>query len=53
MPSSKVHLLICCLFVFLSVGGDGLVHEVLNGLMDRADREKAIKIPIGIIPTGW
>jgi len=35
-----------------SVGGDGLIHEVLNGLMDREDNEQAIKIPIGIIPAG-
>lgn len=32
--------------------GDGLVHEVVNGLLERADWEKAIQMPVGIIPTG-
>lgn len=34
------------------ISGDGLVHEVLNGLMDRSDWEKAIKTPIGVISGG-
>jgi len=34
------------------VSGDGLVHEVINGLMDRQDRDEAIKMPIGIVPGG-
>lgn len=34
------------------VSGDGLVHEVVNGLMSRADWTEALKIPIGVIPTG-
>uniref|UniRef100_H2ZQE6 DAGKc domain-containing protein n=1 Tax=Ciona savignyi TaxID=51511 RepID=H2ZQE6_CIOSA len=34
------------------VSGDGLVHEVINGLMERTDWEKAIKTPIGIVPGG-
>lgn len=34
------------------VGGDGTVHEVINGLMSRGDWETAIKTPIGIIPAG-
>lgn len=32
--------------------GDGLVYEVVNGLMRRPDWEVAIKIPLGVIPTG-
>ncbi|XP_032236955.1 sphingosine kinase 1 [Nematostella vectensis] len=32
--------------------GDGLVFEVLNGFMNRQDWEVAIKMPIGVIPTG-
>lgn len=34
------------------VSGDGLVYEILNGLMDRPDWEQAIKIPICQIPGG-
>lgn len=34
------------------VSGDGLVWEVLNGLMSRPDWENAIKTPLGIIPAG-
>ena len=34
------------------VSGDGLLHEVCNGLMERPDAEEAIKIPIGLIPGG-
>lgn len=34
------------------VGGDGTVHEVINGLMGRADWRSAIKMPICPIPCG-
>ena len=34
------------------VSGDGLIYEVINGLMDRTDWHQAIKIPIGQIPGG-
>lgn len=34
------------------VSGDGVLVEVLNGLMDRPDWERAIKMPIGIVPAG-
>ncbi|TKW08947.1 hypothetical protein SEVIR_6G058200v4 [Setaria viridis] len=34
------------------VGGDGIVNEVLNGLLGRDDFEVAIRLPIGIIPAG-
>lgn len=35
------------------VGGDGIYFEVINGLLERPDWEKAVKsIPIGIIPCG-
>lgn len=35
------------------VGGDGIYYEVINGLMERSDWEKALdRIPIGIIPSG-
>lgn len=34
------------------VGGDGTVHDVINGLMDRPDATTAIQTPIGVIPAG-
>ncbi|KAJ8427924.1 hypothetical protein Cgig2_023300 [Carnegiea gigantea] len=34
------------------VGGDGIVNEVLNGLLSRDNQKEAISIPIGIIPAG-
>ncbi|XP_062200401.1 sphingoid long-chain bases kinase 1-like [Phragmites australis] len=34
------------------VGGDGIVNEVLNGLLCRDDQNVAVSIPIGIIPAG-
>ncbi|ETV88876.1 hypothetical protein, variant [Aphanomyces astaci] len=34
------------------VGGDGLVSEVVQGLMKRPDWVQAIRFPIGIIPGG-
>jgi sphingosine kinase len=36
----------------VTVSGDGLMHEVVNGLMNRDDWNEAIKIPIGLIPAG-
>lgn len=33
----------------LAVGGDGIIHEVINGMMRREDSKK---IPIGLIPNG-
>ncbi|GAB6020366.1 hypothetical protein CHUAL_003075 [Chamberlinius hualienensis] len=34
------------------VGGDGLLYEVVNGLMNRSDWANSIKIPVGIVPGG-
>ncbi|GAB4826045.1 Sphingoid long-chain bases kinase 1 [Ancistrocladus abbreviatus] len=34
------------------VGGDGIVNEVLNGLLSRDNQKEAISLPIGIIPAG-
>ncbi|XP_060573427.1 sphingosine kinase 1-like isoform X2 [Ruditapes philippinarum] len=34
------------------VSGDGLIYEVINGLMNRDDWQDAIKTPIGCIPGG-
>ncbi|KAL6513415.1 Sphingoid long-chain bases kinase 1 [Orobanche gracilis] len=36
----------------ICVGGDGIVNEVLNGLLSRENQKEAISIPIGIIPAG-
>lgn len=36
----------------VTVSGDGLIHEVLNGLADRTDSEVAFKIPLAPIPAG-
>ncbi|KAK1273178.1 Sphingoid long-chain bases kinase 1 [Acorus gramineus] len=36
----------------ICVGGDGIVNEVLNGLLTRDNQKEAISIPIGIIPAG-
>eukprot|EP01102_Stenamoeba_stenopodia_P007077 TRINITY_DN1977_c0_g2_i1.p1 TRINITY_DN1977_c0_g2~~TRINITY_DN1977_c0_g2_i1.p1 ORF type:complete len:622 (-),score=139.39 TRINITY_DN1977_c0_g2_i1:94-1959(-) len=36
----------------VTVSGDGLMHEVVNGLMNREDWYQAIKIPLGIVPAG-
>ncbi|KAG6518456.1 hypothetical protein ZIOFF_021931 [Zingiber officinale] len=33
-------------------GGDGIVNEVLNGLLSRDNQKEALSIPIGIIPAG-
>ncbi|XP_030646074.1 sphingosine kinase 1 [Chanos chanos] len=34
------------------LSGDGLLFEVVNGLMEREDWEEAIQIPLGILPGG-
>nr|XP_006812074.1 PREDICTED: sphingosine kinase 2-like [Saccoglossus kowalevskii] len=34
------------------VSGDGLLYEVINGIMERPDRDEAIKTPVGILPCG-
>ncbi|XP_061181666.1 sphingosine kinase 2-like isoform X2 [Saccostrea echinata] len=34
------------------VSGDGLIYEVINGLMSRADWEVAINFPVGCLPGG-
>ena len=31
------------------IGGDGTMHEVINGMLDRSD---GVKLPIGLIPAG-
>ncbi|CAO1618746.1 unnamed protein product [Parajaminaea phylloscopi] len=36
----------------LTVSGDGLAHEVLNGFAQRSDAVKALQMPICPIPTG-
>ncbi|PJF19622.1 hypothetical protein PSACC_00570 [Paramicrosporidium saccamoebae] len=34
------------------VGGDGLLHEVINGLLSRSDWQSTKDLPIGIMPCG-
>ncbi|XP_057739198.1 sphingosine kinase 1-like [Arachis stenosperma] len=34
------------------VSGDGILVEVVNGLLEREDWQTAIKIPIGVVPAG-
>ncbi|RVW46293.1 Sphingosine kinase 1 [Vitis vinifera] len=34
------------------VSGDGILVEVVNGLLERDDWDSAIKMPIGVIPAG-
>ncbi len=34
---------------FIGIGGDGTLHEIINGMLSRPDEKK---IPIGIIPGG-
>lgn len=34
----------------LVISGDGLVYEIINGLMERPDWQTAIKTPLGHIP---
>jgi diacylglycerol kinase family enzyme len=36
----------------VTISGDGVFHEVLNGLLGRKDWERAIKVPIGTIGSG-
>ncbi|XP_048646546.1 sphingosine kinase 2 isoform X4 [Marmota marmota marmota] len=36
----------------VTLSGDGLLFEVLNGLLDRPDWEEAVKMPVGILPCG-
>ncbi|XP_039029516.1 sphingoid long-chain bases kinase 1-like [Hibiscus syriacus] len=36
----------------ICIGGDGIVNEVLNGLLCRDNKKEGISIPIGIIPAG-
>ncbi|GBE83571.1 ATP-NAD kinase-like domain-containing protein [Sparassis latifolia] len=36
----------------VTVSGDGLIHEVMNGFAARADAEKAFRTPVAPIPCG-
>ncbi|KAI9108522.1 hypothetical protein K1719_020406 [Acacia pycnantha] len=45
LDTSKYDGIIC-------VSGDGILVEVINGLLERNDWETAIKIPIGVVPAG-
>merc|ERR1711953_35725 len=36
----------------VTISGDGLFHEVLNGIFERDDWMEACKLPLGVIPGG-
>ncbi|CAH8303970.1 unnamed protein product [Eruca vesicaria subsp. sativa] len=36
----------------ICVGGDGIINEVLNGLLTRSNQKEGVSIPIGIVPAG-
>lgn len=37
---------------FIVLGGDGIVNELVNGIMKRKDWKDVVKKPIGVIPCG-
>ncbi|ESQ55222.1 hypothetical protein EUTSA_v10025046mg [Eutrema salsugineum] len=45
MDLSKYDGIVC-------VSGDGVLVEVVNGMLERADWRKAVKLPIGMVPAG-
>ncbi|CAH8275847.1 unnamed protein product [Arabidopsis lyrata] len=45
MDVSKYDGIVC-------VSGDGILVEVVNGLLERADWKTALKLPIGMVPAG-
>ncbi|CAA0396024.1 unnamed protein product [Arabidopsis thaliana] len=45
MDVSKYDGIVC-------VSGDGILVEVVNGLLERADWRNALKLPIGMVPAG-
>ncbi|KAF9557600.1 hypothetical protein EC968_007533 [Mortierella alpina] len=36
----------------LVVSGDGVLHEVINGLLSRPDWDRARQLPVGLVPAG-
>lgn len=38
--------------MLITVSGDGMLHELINGLMRRKDWHRAMSIPISVIPAG-
>jgi sphingosine kinase len=36
----------------ITVSGDGLLHEVVNGILRREDWAQAVTVPLGIVPGG-
>ena len=45
LPLDRYDAIVC-------VSGDGMMHEILNGLAQRSDANEAIKIPVAPIPAG-
>lgn len=38
--------------VIITCGGDGILNELINGIMEREDWQRVIKIPIAVLPCG-
>ena len=36
----------------IGMSGDGLINEILNGMINRPDKEEALKTPFGVIANG-
>ena len=36
----------------IGMSGDGLINEILNGMINRPDKEAALKTPLGAIANG-
>ena len=40
------------LAAIICISGDGVVHDVLNGMLKRKDWQEALKVPVGLICAG-
>ena len=42
-----------CIFRVVCVGGDGIVHEVVNGLLEKAHRDAGIDFSVDLLPEDF